>query len=60
MILSGNHFCQLARGVALSKANKISSLTISLPALVAELDACPTGDQAVAGSTPAGSATILR
>ena len=27
------------------------------PAIVAQLDARPTGDQEVAGSTPAGSAT---
>ena len=30
------------------------------PALVAELDACPTEDQEVTGLTPAGSATFLR
>ena len=29
------------------------------PASVAQLDACPTGDQEVAGSTPAGSATFF-
>ena len=31
-----------------------------LPALVAHLDARPTGDQEVADSTPAGSATFFR
>ena len=30
-----------------------------LPALVAQLDACLTGDQEVAGSTPAGLATFF-
>ena len=30
-----------------------------LPALVAQLDAHPTGDQEVAGLTPAGSATFF-
>ena len=29
------------------------------PASVAQLDACPTGEQEVAGSTPAGSATFF-
>ena len=32
----------------------------NLPASVAQLDMCPTGDQEVAGSTPAGSATFFR
>ena len=31
-----------------------------LPASVAQLDARPTGDQEVAGSTPTGLATFLR
>ena len=31
-----------------------------MPASVAELHACPTGDQEVAGSIPAGSATVFR
>ena len=31
-----------------------------MPASVAQLDARPTGDQKVADSTPAGSATIFR
>ena len=31
-----------------------------VPASVAHLDACPTGDQEVASSTPAGSATFFR
>ena len=30
------------------------------PASVAQLDACQTGDQEVAGSTPSGSATFFR
>ena len=30
------------------------------PALVAELDALPTGDQEVVGLSPAGSATVFR
>ena len=30
------------------------------PALVAQLDACLTGDQEVAGSTPPGLATFFR
>ena len=30
------------------------------PALVAQLDARPTGDQTVAGSTPAGAAAFFR
>ena len=30
------------------------------PALVAQLDACPTGDQEVADSTPTVSATFFR
>ena len=34
--------------------------TSSEPASVAQLDACPTGDQEVAGSTPAVSATFFR
>ena len=29
-------------------------------AFVAQLDACPTGDQEIAGSTPAGSVTFFR
>ena len=31
-----------------------------MPALVAQLDARPTGDQEVAGSTPTGLATFFR
>ena len=30
-----------------------------MPALVAQLDTCTTGDQEVTGSTPAGSATFF-
>ena len=32
----------------------------AFPASVAQLDACPTDDQEVAGLTPAGSATFFR
>ena len=32
----------------------------NLPASMAQLDARPTGDQGVAGSTPAGSAIVFR
>ena len=31
-----------------------------MPALVAQLDARPAGDQEIAGLTPAGSATFFR
>ena len=34
-------------------------LFINKPASMAQLDACPTGDQKAAGLTPAGSATFF-
>ena len=37
-----------------------ASLVIDLPASVAQLAVRPTGDQQVASSTPAGSATFFR
>ena len=44
----------------LTKLNPKRLSPAALPALVAQLDARPTGDQEVAGSTPAGSATLFR
>ena len=39
----------------------ISYIPCTSPApVVAQLDACPTGDQKIAGSTPTGSAAIFR
>ena len=35
------------------------AISFFLPAKVAQLDACPTGDHEVAGSIPAGSGNIL-
>ena len=34
-------------------------MSVSSPASVAQLDARPTGDQEIAGSTPAGSPTFF-
>ena len=39
-------------------SGKYISRASGLPATVAQMDACPTGDQ-VAGSNPAGSGNIL-
>ena len=36
-----------------------TSIMVYMLSLVAQLDARPTGDQEVAGSTPAGSATFF-
>ena len=41
-------------------SHKPTSLPYCQPASVAQSDARPTGDQEVAGSTPAGSATFFR
>ena len=42
------------------KNTKSRAKAVILPALMAQLDARPTGNQEVAGSTPAGSATLFR
>ena len=44
-------FCSL---IYLQSIPKFGALSGALPAPVAQLDARPTGDQVVAGSTPAG------
>ena len=41
-------------------ANFIKIINFALPASVAQLDARPTGDQEVAGSTSTGPATFFR
>ena len=37
----------------------IAMYSKNMPASVAQLDVCPTGDQEIAGSIPAGSATFF-
>ena len=44
----------------IGRTRLFNSLIHIEPASVAQLDARPTGDQEVAGSTPAGSATFFR
>ena len=41
------------KGLCVIKPKHNQSIIQSKPASVAQLDACPTGDQEVAGSTPA-------
>ena len=50
---------ELTKIVLLVENDKKPTMSIP-PTSVAQLDARPTGDQEVAGSTPAGSATFFR